>query len=45
MLMHRWLTVAAASLSFALPVAAQQVTLRVHHFWPPVAMPPSTRTT
>jgi TRAP-type transport system periplasmic protein len=41
MLMHRWLAIAAA-LSFALPVAAQQITLKVHHFWPPVAMPPST---
>ena len=26
----------------ALPAAAQEVTLKVHHFWPPTAMPPST---
>jgi TRAP-type C4-dicarboxylate transport system substrate-binding protein len=33
------LIVAAA---LALPVSAQEVTLKVHHFWPPGAMPPST---
>ena len=26
----------------ALPASAQDVTLKVHHFWPPGAMPPST---
>ena len=26
----------------ALPAAAQEVTLKVHHFWAPTAMPPST---
>jgi len=34
-----------AALAFAavpLAAAAQDVTLRVHHFWPPGAMPPST---
>jgi TRAP-type C4-dicarboxylate transport system substrate-binding protein len=25
----------------ALPAAAQEITLKVHHFWPPGAMPPS----
>jgi len=28
--------------ALALPAAAQEVTLKVHHFWPPTAMPPST---
>jgi TRAP-type C4-dicarboxylate transport system substrate-binding protein len=28
--------------AIALPAAAQEVTLKVHHFWPPTAMPPST---
>ncbi len=28
--------------TLALPAAAQEVTLKVHHFWPPGAMPPST---
>ena len=36
-------TVAAAAFALAaLPAAAQEVTLKVHHFWPPGAMPPST---
>ena len=26
----------------SLPAAAQEITLKVHHFWPPGAMPPST---
>ncbi|CAG1002481.1 Solute-binding protein [Burkholderiales bacterium] len=34
--------VAAAFALAALPAAAQEVTLKVHHFWPPGAMPPST---
>ena len=33
--------VAAAFAAAALPAAAQEVTLKVHHFWPPGAMPPS----
>ncbi len=32
----------AAAMSVALPAIAQEVTLKVHHFWPPTAMPPST---
>ena len=28
--------------TLALPAVAQEVTLKVHHFWPPGAMPPST---
>jgi TRAP-type C4-dicarboxylate transport system substrate-binding protein len=28
--------------AFALPAFAQEVVLKVHHFWPPGAMPPST---
>ena len=32
----------AVALAIALPAAAQEVTLKVHHFWPPGAMPPST---
>jgi len=32
----------AVAASIALPAAAQEVTLKVHHFWPPTAMPPST---
>ena len=31
-----------AAAAIALPAAAQEVTLKVHHFWPPGAMPPST---
>ena len=42
MLIHRSLVLSACLLAIALPAAAQQVTLKVHHFWPPVAMPPST---
>jgi TRAP-type transport system periplasmic protein len=34
--------VAASVLAAALPAAAQEITLKVHHFWPPGAMPPST---
>ncbi|MEO8485930.1 MAG: TRAP transporter substrate-binding protein [Betaproteobacteria bacterium] len=34
--------VAAALALAALPALAQDVTLKVHHFWPPGAMPPST---
>ena len=33
--------VVAAFAAAALPVAAQEITLKVHHFWPPGAMPPS----
>jgi TRAP-type C4-dicarboxylate transport system substrate-binding protein len=33
---------AAAFAAVALPAAAQEITLKVHHFWPPGAMPPST---
>jgi TRAP-type C4-dicarboxylate transport system substrate-binding protein len=33
--------VVAALAAAALPAAAQEVTLKVHHFWPPGAMPPS----
>jgi TRAP-type C4-dicarboxylate transport system substrate-binding protein len=32
---------AAAFAAAVLPAAAQEVTLKVHHFWPPGAMPPS----
>jgi len=36
-------TLAAAAFALAaLPASAQEVTLKVHHFWPPGAMPPST---
>jgi TRAP-type transport system periplasmic protein len=34
--------VAASVLAAALPAAGQEITLKVHHFWPPGAMPPST---
>ncbi len=34
--------VAAFALAAALPAAAQEITLKVAHFWPPGAMPPST---
>jgi len=34
------LLVASAAL-LALPALAQEVTLKVHHFWPPGAMPPT----
>jgi TRAP-type C4-dicarboxylate transport system substrate-binding protein len=33
--------VVAAFAAAALPAAAQEITLKVHHFWPPGAMPPS----
>jgi TRAP-type C4-dicarboxylate transport system substrate-binding protein len=33
--------VVAALAATALPSAAQEITLKVHHFWPPGAMPPS----
>ena len=33
--------VAAAFAAAALPATAQEITLKVHHFWPPGAMPPS----
>jgi len=36
-----WVMLAFAA-SFAAPLAAQNVTLKVHHFWPPNAMGPST---
>jgi len=32
----------ALAATFAVPAAAQEITLKVHHFWPPGAMPPST---
>jgi hypothetical protein len=32
----------AIAAAFALPAAAQEITLKVHHFWAPTAMPPST---
>ena len=34
--------VTALAFGAAMPVLAQEVTLKVHHFWPPAAMPPST---
>ena len=37
----RPLLAAAFAAALALPAAAQEVTLRVAHFWPPAAMPPS----
>jgi len=36
------LALLAAFASFAFPAAAQDVVLKVHHFWPPGAMGPST---
>jgi TRAP-type C4-dicarboxylate transport system substrate-binding protein len=33
--------VAAAVATLSLAAAAQEVTLKVHHFWPPAAMPPT----
>jgi TRAP-type C4-dicarboxylate transport system substrate-binding protein len=36
-----WFVTAALALS-ALPAFAQEITLKVAHFWPPNAMPPST---
>ncbi len=38
--MRKTLLLAAAA-AFALPTVAQEVTLKVHHFWPPQAMPPT----
>ena len=38
----RLLVPLAAAASIALPAAAQEVTLKVHHFWAPTAMGPST---
>jgi TRAP-type C4-dicarboxylate transport system substrate-binding protein len=38
----RFLAAAALAASLSLPALAQEVTLKVHHFWPPGAMPPST---
>ena len=38
----RLFTPFALAASIALPAAAQEVTLKVHHFWAPTAMPPST---
>ncbi len=32
----------AVAAATALPATAQEITLKVHHFWPPGAMPPST---
>jgi len=37
----RLLAPAAIAMALAVPAAAQEVTLKVHHFWPPTAMPPS----
>jgi len=37
----RPLALLAVAATFALPAAAQDVTLKVHHFWPPTAMGPS----
>jgi TRAP-type C4-dicarboxylate transport system substrate-binding protein len=42
MLIRRCVAAAALSLAVATPAAAQEITLKVHHFWPPSAMPPST---
>ena len=38
----RLLVPVAVAASIALPAAAQEVTLKVHHFWAPTAMGPST---
>ena len=38
----RSLATFAIAAAFALPAAAQEITLKVHHFWAPTAMPPST---
>ncbi len=37
----RLLAPAAIAMAIAVPATAQEVTLKVHHFWPPTAMPPS----
>jgi TRAP-type C4-dicarboxylate transport system substrate-binding protein len=42
MLHTRSLVAAAFAALVAMPAAAQEVTLKVAHFWPPGAMPPST---
>ena len=38
----RTLLAAALCAAVAPAVFAQEITLKVHHFWPPGAMPPST---
>ena len=38
----RHLAAALVAAAFALPALGQEVVLKVHHFWPPGAMPPST---
>jgi TRAP-type C4-dicarboxylate transport system substrate-binding protein len=38
----RFLAAALVASAHALPSIAQEVVLKVHHFWPPGAMPPST---
>jgi TRAP-type transport system periplasmic protein len=42
MAFHRFAIAALALAALTTPAAAQDVTLKVHHFWPPGAMPPST---
>ncbi len=42
MLSRRHLAVAFIASTCSLPLFAQEVVLKVHHFWPPGAMPPST---
>jgi TRAP-type C4-dicarboxylate transport system substrate-binding protein len=42
MLRTRTFVAAAFAAAVAVPALAQEVTLKVHHFWPPGAMPPST---
>ena len=37
----RTVLAACAALAFAGSAAAQEITLKVSHFWPPAAMPPS----
>ena len=39
--MFRTLTLLAASAAWAAPAAAQEVTLKFHHIWPPAAMAPT----
>ena len=39
---YRFLAAALVASAHALPSIAQEVVLKVHHFWPPGAMPPST---
>jgi TRAP-type C4-dicarboxylate transport system substrate-binding protein len=38
----RVIVAALAAGALTLPAGAQEITLKVHHFWPPTAMPPST---